>query len=68
VSKLVNSLVGYPAVLREWSPVVGGLIAGAIALLVGGGLAVATTVGVVNSVDESPVGTDASVVDYGSNS
>jgi hypothetical protein len=47
---------------------VGGLIAGAIALLVGGGLAVATTVGVVNSVDESPVGTDASVVDYGSNS
>ena len=46
----------------------GGLIAGAVALLVGGGLAVATTIGVVNTVDKSPVGTDASVVDYGSNS
>lgn len=44
----------------------GGLIAGVIALVVGGGLAVATTVGVVKTVNSDPKNTDASVVDYGS--
>ena len=44
----------------------GALIAGAVAVLVGGALAVATTVGVVNHVNSSPENTDASVVDYGS--
>jgi hypothetical protein len=42
------------------------LIAGAVAVLVGGALAVATTVGVVNQVNSTPENTDASVVDYGS--
>lgn len=44
----------------------GGLIAGIIAVVVAGGLAVATTVGVVNTVNGTPKNTDASVVDYGS--
>ena len=44
----------------------GGLIAGVIAVVVGGGLAVATTVGVVKTVNKTPKNTDASVVDYGS--
>jgi Asp/Glu/hydantoin racemase len=44
---------------------VGGLIAGVVAVVVGGALAVATTIGVVNTVEESPENTDASVVDYG---
>jgi hypothetical protein len=47
---------------------VGGLIAGAIAIVVGGALAVATTVGVVHQVNGTPDNTDASVVDYGSSS
>jgi Asp/Glu/hydantoin racemase len=47
---------------------VGGLIAGIVAVVVGGALAVATTIGVVNTVEESPASTDASVVDYGSSS
>jgi hypothetical protein len=46
----------------------GGLIAGVIALVLAGGLAVGATVGVVNSVNKAPVNSDASVVDYGSNS
>lgn len=45
----------------------GGLIAGIVAVVVGGALAVATTIGVVNSVEETPKNVDATVVDYGSN-
>lgn len=44
------------------------MITGLIALVVSGGLAVAATVGVVNSVNKAPVKSDASVVDYGSKS
>ena len=46
----------------------GALIAGAVAVVVGGALAVATTVGIVNSVEKTPKSTPASVVDYGSQS
>jgi len=44
---------------------VGGLIAGAVAVVVAGTLAVATTVGMVNTVNDPAQDTDASVVDYG---
>jgi hypothetical protein len=47
---------------------VGALIAGAVAVVVGGALAVATTIGVVHTVQKSPQNTDATVVDYGSSS
>lgn len=46
----------------------GGLIAGAVAVVVGGALAVATTVGVVRTVNDPAKSTDASVVDYGTSS
>lgn len=46
----------------------GGLIAGIVAVVAGGALAVATTVGIVNTVNKSPESTPASVVDYGSGS
>lgn len=46
----------------------GGLIAGAVALVVAGGLAVVTSVGLVNSVNKSPQKSDSSVVNYGQRS
>lgn len=45
----------------------GGFIAGAVAVLVGGGLAVATAAGVVNVVSEAPSEPETSVMDYGTN-
>jgi hypothetical protein len=45
-----------------------GLIVGIAAVLVAGGLAVTTAVGLVNQVNTDPKNTDASVVQYGSKS
>jgi hypothetical protein len=44
-----------------------GLIAGFVAVLVGGGLATLTAVGVVSSVSGTPASPDKSVMDYGTN-
>jgi uncharacterized membrane protein YfcA len=46
---------------------VGGFIAGAVAVLVGGGLAFATVTGVVSVVNDTPEQPEASVMDYGTN-
>ncbi len=43
------------------------LIAGLVAVLVGGGLATLTAVGVVSSVNGTPSQPDKSVMDYGTN-
>lgn len=43
----------------------GQIIAGAIALLVGGSLAFATATGVVNVVSEAPSQAETNVMDYG---
>lgn len=45
----------------------GGLISGAVAVLIGGGLAFATATGVVNVVSEAPSQPQTDVVDYGTN-
>jgi hypothetical protein len=45
--------------------VVGGFIGGAVAVVVGGALAFATVIGVVNVVNGSPSQPDASVMNYG---
>ncbi len=44
-----------------------GWIAGAVAVVVGGGLAFATILGVVNVVNDNPQQEDAAVMDYGTN-
>jgi hypothetical protein len=44
------------------------LVAGAVALLLAGGLAIGTTLTLVNAVNDTPQGNDATVVDYGSTS
>jgi hypothetical protein len=44
---------------------VGGFVAGAVAVLVGGALAFATIAGVVNVVSESPTPPEAAVMQYG---
>lgn len=43
----------------------GGFIAGAVAVLVGGGLAFVTATGVVQTVSEEPTQPELSVTDYG---
>lgn len=44
----------------------GALIGGVVAVVVGGGLAIATAVGIVNSVQDTPdESAPSSVVDYG---
>ena len=45
----------------------GGFIGGAVAVLVGGGLAFATAAGVVNVVSGSPTQAETTVMDYGTN-
>lgn len=45
-----------------------GLVASAVALLLAGGLAIGTTLTLVNAVNDTPQGNDATVVDYGSTS
>jgi hypothetical protein len=47
--------------------VVSGFVAGAVAVVVGGALAFATALGVVNVVTETPNQPDAAVMDYGTN-
>lgn len=44
------------------------MVAGAVALLLAGGLAIGTTLTLVNAVNDTPQGNDATVVDYGSTS
>jgi hypothetical protein len=46
---------------------VGGFIAGAVAVVVGGALAFATVAGVVSIVNDEPTPPEAAVVDYGTN-
>ena len=43
----------------------GGFIAGAVAVVVGGALALATATGLVSAVSETPSQPQTSVVDYG---
>ena len=45
----------------------GGFIAGAVAILVGGGLAFVTATGVVQTVSETPKQPELNVMDYGTN-
>lgn len=45
-----------------------GLVAGIVALLAAGGLAIGTTIGLVNAVNKTPEKTQTSVVNYGSKS
>lgn len=45
----------------------GGFISGAVAVLIGGGLAFATATGVVSAVSETPSQPQTNVVDYGTN-
>jgi hypothetical protein len=44
---------------------VGAIVGGLVAAVVGGGLAVATTIGVVNTVQDSPQSNTTEVVNYG---
>lgn len=47
--------------------VVGGFIAGIVAIVVGGGLAVVTAAGVIEATTEAPTQPKTEVVEYGSN-
>jgi hypothetical protein len=61
-----DSLVRSKSRSRE-GVLVGGFIAGAVAVVVGGALAFATVAGVVSIVNDEPTPPEAAVVDYGTN-